>query len=132
MLSGEGLGLLGEVELAWSRSERGDGVVTAGERRCMAREVVAAFQGVGDACLSPVQPEGTARGQTVGARGRFGPGCDAWAARWHRRRTAPPVGVVQGKQRREERDAVGGNFVISSKFKISSVNLIFLPLLGLK
>ena len=45
---------------------------------------------------------------------------------------APPVGVVQGKQRREERDAVGGNFVISSKFKISAVNSIFLPLNGLK
>ena len=68
------MGLLGEVEPAWSRSERGDGIVTVGERRCMAREVVAAFQGVGDACLSPVQPEGTARGQTVGARGRFGLG----------------------------------------------------------
>jgi len=45
---------------------------------------------------------------------------------------APPVGVVRGKQRREERDAVGGNFVISSKFKISAVNSIFLPLNGLK
>ena len=45
---------------------------------------------------------------------------------------APAAGVVQGKQRREERDAVGGNFVISSTFKISSVNSIFLPLLGLK
>ena len=45
---------------------------------------------------------------------------------------APTVGVVQGKQRKEERDAVGGNFVISSKFKISYVNSIFLPLLGLK
>ena len=42
----------------------------------------------GGACLSPVQPEGMARGQTVGARGRFGSGCDAWAARWRRRRTA--------------------------------------------
>ena len=46
---------------------------------------------------------------------------------------APTVGVVQGKQRRrEERDAVHGNFVISSKFKISYVNLIFLLLLGFK
>jgi hypothetical protein len=41
------------------------------------------------------------------------------------------VGVVQGKQRREERDVVGGKFEISSKFKIRSVNSIFLPLLGL-
>ena len=41
------------------------------------------------------------------------------------------MGVVQGR-RREERDAVGGNFIISSKFKISSINSIFLPLNGLK
>ena len=74
----------GEVDSAGQGAEAGD------SERCMAREVVAAFQGVGDACLSPVQPEGTARGQTMGARGRFGPGCDAWAARWRRRRTAPP------------------------------------------
>ena len=46
-------------------------------------------------------------------------GHGAWPARWHRRRTAPPVGVVHGKQRREERDAVGGNFVNKAKFKKS-------------
>jgi len=46
----------GEVDSAGQGAEAGD------SECCMAREVVAAFQGVGDACLSPVQPEGTARG----------------------------------------------------------------------
>ena len=93
------MGLLGEVEPAWSIAERGDGVVTAGERRCMAREVVAAFQGVGDTCLSPVQLEGTARGQTVGARGRFGPGVRRVGGQVAPAAYGAAVGVVQGGER---------------------------------
>jgi len=97
----------------------------------MAQEVVAAFQWVGDACLSPVQPEGTARGQTVGARGRFGRG------RGHAARTGGVAGVRpghrQGAGRREVEEAVSGSFVIFSKFKKSSyVNSNFLLHLGLK
>ena len=62
----------------------------------MAREVVAAFQGVGDACLSPVQPEGTARGQTVGARGWFGLGARRVAGQVAPAAYGVAVGTVQG------------------------------------
>jgi hypothetical protein len=97
----------------------------ARQRRRMAREVVAAFQGVGDACLSPVQPEGMARGQTVGARGRFGSGCDAWVARWRRagvqRRRRPSAG------RREVGEAVSGSFEIFSKSKNQFCKFNFSP-----
>jgi len=58
--------------------------------------VVAAFQGVGDACLSPVQPEGTARGQTVGARGRFGLGARRVAGQVAPAAYGVAVGTVQG------------------------------------
>ena len=52
-----GVRLVAKVWGSWVRSNwpgQGRNVATTGERSCMAREVVAAFQWVGDTCLSPV------------------------------------------------------------------------------
>mgnify|MGYP007115092771 CR=1 FL=1 len=43
-----------------------------------------------------------------------------------------PLGFAAGECEREGREMVSGSFVVRPKFKISSVNSIFLPLLCLK
>ena len=111
MLSGKGLGLLGEVELGRS--------------------------GLGDAWLrSSAMAVAVASSQMAGARGELRwcqegavlgrPGAHEVVWAWvsapvrpggRRRRTASPVDGVQGPGRREVEDPASGNFVILSKFK---------------
>ena len=105
MLSGEVLGLLGEVEPAWSRSERGDGVAWRGRS------------------WRPSSGSGTRASRSCSQRGRQGGkpwelegGLVGGAAR-----TGGVAGVRpghrQGAGRREVEEAVSGSFVIFSKFK---------------
>ena len=57
-------------------------------------------------------------------------GLGVWPARWRHRRTAPAVGVVQG--RREEGDEDRDLFMISKFSRDSTVNQNYLLFLGLK
>ena len=108
MLSGKGLGLLGEVELgrsglgdAWLRSSAmAVAVGSAGASRA---------RGVRQWCQGGVVPG------KQGRRSGFGRRCDAWGGQV----AAPAYGSGRrhGSGKREVEETVSGNFVIRPKFQ---------------